>query len=152
VGADSTAVIAIDGKTLRRSFGRAAGKSALHVVTGFDGEAGLGLGQTAVPGGGGGNTITAAHALLGIIDVKGMPATADAIHCQGETPFLVLEHGVDCLFALKKNRPAAPANVETWFTDLFHGPGPDAGNHRCRPRTPLDPQARRDARHRLVVS
>ena len=83
LGADGPGVIAIDGKTLRRSFDRAAGKSALHVVTAFAGEAGLVLGQTAVPEGG--NEITAARALLGIVDLKGMLVTADAIHCQGET-------------------------------------------------------------------
>jgi hypothetical protein len=35
LGADGTGVLAIDGKTLRRSFDRAAGRSALHVVTAF---------------------------------------------------------------------------------------------------------------------
>jgi predicted transposase YbfD/YdcC len=115
LGADGPGVIAIDGKTLRRSFDRAAGRSALHVVTAFAGEAGLVLGQTAVPDGG--NEITAARALLGIIDLNGMLVTADAIHCQGETARLVLERGGDYLFALKKNRPATYADVETWFAD-----------------------------------
>ena len=35
LGQDGTGVVAIDGKTMRRSFDRAAGKSALHVVTAF---------------------------------------------------------------------------------------------------------------------
>ena len=120
LGADGPGVIAIDGKTLRRSFDRAAGKSALHVVTAFAGEAGLVLGQTAVPEGG--NEITAARALLGIVDLKGMLVTADAIHCQGETARLVLERGGDYLFALKKNRPATHADVETWFADPATAP------------------------------
>lgn len=115
LGSDGSGVIAIDGKTLRRSFDRAAGRSALHVVTAFAGEAGLVLGQTAVPEGG--NEITAARALLGIIDVKGMLVTADAIHCQSETARIVLERGGDYLFALKKNRSATYADVETFFAD-----------------------------------
>lgn len=115
LGADGPGVIAIDGKTLRRSFDRAAGKSALQVVTAFAGEAGLVLGQKAVPEGG--NEITAARALLELIDLKGALVTADAIHCQGETARLVLERGGDYLFALKKNRPAAHADVEAYFAD-----------------------------------
>ncbi|GJE02532.1 ISAs1 family transposase [Methylobacterium isbiliense] len=115
LGSEGAGMIAIDGKTLRRSFDRAAGKSALHVVTAFAGEAGLVLGQKAVPEGG--NEITAAHALLAIVDIRGMLVTADAIHCQSETARLVLERGGDYLFALKKNRPATHADVETFFAD-----------------------------------
>src|SRR3954454_10599521 len=58
-------VLAIDGKTLRRSFDRAASRSALHVVTAFACEARLVLGQVAVPAGG--NEITAARTLLGLL-------------------------------------------------------------------------------------
>jgi predicted transposase YbfD/YdcC len=65
----------------------------------------------------GGNEITAAHALLAIVDIRGMLVTADAIHCQSETARLVLERGGDYLFALKKNRPATHADVETFFAD-----------------------------------
>ena len=118
--ADGPGMIAIDGKTLRRSFDRATGKSALHVVSAFAGEAGLVLGQTAVPEGG--NEIAAARALLAIIDLKGMLVTADAIHRQGETVRLVLERGGDYLFALKKNRPATLVDVETWFADPAAAP------------------------------
>lgn len=115
LGSDGPGVIAIDGKTLRRSFDRAAGRSALHVVTAFAGEAGLVLGQTAVPEGE--NEITAARALLGLVDLTGALVTADAIHCQGETARIVLERGGDYLFALKQNRPAALADVEAYFAD-----------------------------------
>ena len=62
LGADGAGVIAIDGKTLRRSFDRAAGRSALHVVTAFGAEARVSLGQRAVAPGE--NEITAARALL----------------------------------------------------------------------------------------
>lgn len=115
LGSDGPGVIAIDGKTLRRSFDRASGQSALHVMTAFAGEAGLVLGQTAVPEAG--NEFTAARALLGLIDLKCVLVTADAIHCQGETARIVLERGGNYLFALKlkKNRPAIHADVETWF-------------------------------------
>lgn len=74
-------MVSIDGKTLRRSFDRAAGKCALHVVTAFAGIARVALGQNAGPEGG--NQITAARALLELQDLKvclapQMPSIASA--------------------------------------------------------------------------
>ena len=115
LGAAGRGVLAIDGKTLRRSFDRAAQASPLHVVTAFACDARLVLGQVAVPEGG--NEITAARALLGMLDLSGMLVTGDAIHCQGETARLVVERGGDWLFALKANRPAMLAEVAALFAD-----------------------------------
>lgn len=115
LGQDGQGVVAIDGKTLRRSFDRAAGTSALHVVTAFACEARLVLGQAAVPPGG--NEITAARALLGLIDLTGVLVTGDAIHCQCETAALIKARGGDWLFALKANRPLVLREVERFFTD-----------------------------------
>ena len=123
LGEGGAGVVAIDGKTLRRSFDRAAGRSALHVVTAFAAEAQLVIGQKAVPSGG--NEITAARELLELLDLKGSLVTADAIHCQARTADLVLARGGDYLFALKDNRPAMRAEVETFFAD------PEAAVHRC---------------------
>lgn len=115
LGEAGRGVLAIDGKTLRRSFDRAASTSALHVVTAFACEARLVVGQVAVPAGG--NEITAARTLLGLLDLTGMLVTADAIHCQTETARLVGERGGDWLFALKGNRPAMLAEVTACFAD-----------------------------------
>ena len=108
-------VVAIDGKTLRRSFDRAAGTSALHVVTAFACDARLVLGQAAVPPGG--NEITAARTLLGLLDLTAMLVTGDAIHCQSETAALVRERGGQWLFALKANRPLVLAEVGRFLAD-----------------------------------
>jgi predicted transposase YbfD/YdcC len=113
IGAAGAGVLAIDGKTLRRSFDRAAEVSPLHVVTAFACDARLVIGQIAVPPGG--NEITAARALLGMLDLTGMLVTGDAIHCQTETARLISEHGGDWLFALKANRPAMLAEVSALF-------------------------------------
>jgi predicted transposase YbfD/YdcC len=115
LGEDGRGVVAIDGKTLRRSFDRAAGASPLHVVTAFACEARLVLGQAAVPPGG--NEITAARALLGLLDLTGVLVTGDAIHCQGETAALINARGGEWLFALKANRPLMLAEVERCFAD-----------------------------------
>lgn len=65
----------------------------------------------------GGNEITAARTLLGMLDLTGMLVTGDAIHCQAETARLIVERGGDWLFALKANRPAMLAEVTALFAD-----------------------------------
>jgi predicted transposase YbfD/YdcC len=115
LGADGAGVLAIDGKTLRRSFDRAAGRSALHVVTAFAAGARLVVGQVAA--GDKESEIVAARSLLGLIDLNGMVVTGDALHCQGETARLIRERGGDWLFALKANRPVQYAEAEAFFTD-----------------------------------
>ena len=123
LGADGTGVVAIDGKTLRRSFDRAAGRSPLHVVTAFGTDARLVIGQSAVPrdkpgdGTGGGNEITAARALLETLCLAGVLVTADALHTQTETAALILGRGGDYLFALKGNHPLMAAEVARFFAD-----------------------------------
>jgi predicted transposase YbfD/YdcC len=115
LGQDGAGVVAIDGKTLRRSFDRARDGSPLHVVTAFATQARLVIGQKAVPEGG--NEITAARALLELLDLKGALVTADAIHCNAETARTILDRGGNWLFALKANRPATLADVEAYFAD-----------------------------------
>lgn len=115
LGADGAGVLAIDGKTLRRSFDRAAGRSALHVVTAFGTDARLVIGQSAVPAGG--SEITAARALLETLCLEGVLVTADAIHTQTDTAALILARGGDFLFALKANRPLMARDVAEYFAD-----------------------------------
>ncbi|MBW7860854.1 MAG: ISAs1 family transposase [Rhodocyclaceae bacterium] len=115
LGAGGEGVLAIDGKTLRRSFDRAAGRSALHVVTAFGAGARVSIGQRAVAEGE--NEITAARALLGLLSLEGQMVTGDAIHAQAATAQIVLERGGDYLFALKANRPAMLGEVATFFAD-----------------------------------
>jgi predicted transposase YbfD/YdcC len=115
LGAAGKGVLAIDGKTLRRSFDRAAGGSPLHVVTAFACERRLVLGQAAVAAGE--NEIIAARALLDLLDLGGMLVTGDAIHCQADTAALIARKGGNWLFALKANWPATLAEVERFFAD-----------------------------------
>jgi predicted transposase YbfD/YdcC len=87
----------------------------LHVVTAFGCDARLVLGQAAVPPGG--NEITAARALLGLLDLTGMLVSGDAIHRQAETAALIQARGGEWLFALKANRPLVLAEVARFFAD-----------------------------------
>lgn len=115
LGADGPGVVAIDGKTLRRSFDAAASRSPLHVVTAFAAEARVAIGQVAA--GDGESEILAARQLLGLLDLQGVLVTGDALHCQGETARLIRDRGGDWMFALKANRPAQRAEVAAWFAD-----------------------------------
>lgn len=119
LGSDGPGVLAIDGKTLRRSFDRAAGRSPLHVVTAFGSGARLVIGQRAVPrdGAEGGNEITAARALLETLSLDGVLVTADALHTQSGTAEIVLKRGGNYLFALKGNHPLMAREVADYFAD-----------------------------------
>jgi hypothetical protein len=91
-------VVAIDGKTLRRSFGRAQGP--LHLVSAS--EQGLALGQREVDGKS--NEITAIPALLETLSLKNRIVTLDAMGCQKTIAGQILDRGADYLLVLNTAR------------------------------------------------
>lgn len=108
--------LAIDGKTLRRSFDGAGGERALHVVSAFAAEGlGLVLGQVAVDDKS--NEITAIPELLRLLDLKGAVVTIDAMGCHKTIAAQIVSQGGDYLLALKGNHPALCADVERLFDD-----------------------------------
>jgi predicted transposase YbfD/YdcC len=115
LGADGSGVVAIDGKTLRRSFDRAAARSPLHVVTAFGAEARVVIGQRAT--GAKENEAVAARALLERLTLEGALVTGDAAHAQSDTAELIRAKGGDYLFALKANRPRMMRDVADYFAD-----------------------------------
>ena len=80
-------IIAIDGKTARRSHNRSAGKGPLHTVSAWATNNRLVLGQ--IKGDDKSNKITAVPELLRVLDLKGCIVTADAINTQKETAQVV---------------------------------------------------------------
>lgn len=117
LGAAGAGVIAIDGKTLRRSFDDAGRSNPLAVVTAFASATRLVVGQHSYRVAEGESEILAARALLECLDLQGHLVTADAIHCQVETACLIQERGGDYLLRLKGNHPALLAMVEEYFAD-----------------------------------
>jgi predicted transposase YbfD/YdcC len=95
--------IAIDGKTLRGSFDRAAGKNPLHLVSAWACEARLTLGQIATDSKS--NEITAIPLLLELLDLKGATVTIDAMGCQKDIAQKIVQGKGDYLLALKDNHP-----------------------------------------------
>jgi predicted transposase YbfD/YdcC len=103
-------VVAIDGKTVRRSFDRSRDLAPLHLVSAWASERGLSLGQRAVDGQS--NEITAIPELLDALDLHGCLVTLDAMGCQKEIAQRILARQADYLFGLKANHPTAFAAVQ----------------------------------------
>src|SRR4051794_14831552 len=98
-------VVAIDGKTLRRSFDRGRAQGPLHLVSAWASEQGLALGQREVDGKS--NEITAIPALLETLSLKNCIVTLDAMGCQKTIANQILERGADYLLVLKANHGKA---------------------------------------------
>lgn len=111
----TTEVIAIDGKTLRRSYDTAKGQSALHLVSAWANAARLVLGQVAVDTKS--NEITAIPALLDLLDVKGCVVTLDALGCQKAIAEKIVEKGGDYALALKANQGLFFEDVRMYLED-----------------------------------
>lgn len=95
--------IAIDGKTMRRSFDHATGKSALHVVSAWATDLRVCLGQVAVDDKS--NEITAVPRLLELLELTGAVVTLDAMHCQKETAAAIRRQQADYVLTVKANQP-----------------------------------------------
>jgi predicted transposase YbfD/YdcC len=108
-------IVALDGKTLRRSFDRASSASPLHLVSAWAVEQRLVLGQMAADDKS--NEITAVPQLLKMLCLKGVVVTADALNCQREIAAQVIEQGGDYVLALKANQGTLFADVQLFVDD-----------------------------------
>ena len=108
-------VIAIDGKTLRRSFDKATGKAAIHMVSAWATANHISLGQVIVDEKS--NEITAIPKLLKIIEISGGLVTIDAIGCQTEIAEKIIEEGADYCLAVKANQPTLHEGIKAFFLD-----------------------------------
>lgn len=97
-------VLAVDGKTSRRSHDRPKGLGALHSVSVWASEFGLSLGQVACAERS--NEITAIPELLRLVDITGAILTIDAMGTQKAIAAQILEGEADYVLALKGNHEA----------------------------------------------
>ncbi len=114
-------VIAIDGKTVRRSHDRSAGKGALHMVSAWACANHLVLAQ--VPVTEKSNEITALPVILRMLALKGCIVTIDAMGCQTEVAQTIRVGEGDYVLALKKNQGRLHDDVEALFTEALASPG-----------------------------
>lgn len=112
-------VIALDGKTARRTHARRKGREPLHLLSAWACRQRLVLGQQAVDDKS--NEITAIPVLLERLELAGALVTIDAIGTQIAGAETIRARGGDYLLALKANRPLLLAEVET----LFAAPPPE---------------------------
>lgn len=117
-------VVAIDGKTLRRSFDTGTAQRAIHMVSAWATENGVVLGQRKVDGKS--NEITAIPELLELLALKGCIVTIDAMGCQRAIAQQIVESGADYVLALKGNQPTLEQAVESYLAT-----GPEAEAHRA---------------------
>ncbi|MCY3878919.1 MAG: ISAs1 family transposase, partial [Rhodobacteraceae bacterium] len=108
-------VIAIDGKTLRRSFEDASERVPLHVVSAFAAGARLTLGQVKVDGKS--SEITAMPALPALPDIRGGTVTADAMHTLRPTAEEIIAKGGGCALALRGEQGALRDDVRFHMAD-----------------------------------
>jgi predicted transposase YbfD/YdcC len=116
---DRPDLVAIDGKTSRRSHDRGAGKAPLHLVSAFATTGRLVLGQEAVDEKS--NETSAIPALLERLAesgaLEGAIVTIDAIACNAAIAAAITEAGADYLLAVKANQPTLRAEVEAFFQE-----------------------------------
>lgn len=110
-------LVAIDGKTIRRSFDRANNKAAIHMVSVFAHANRLALGQLAVDAKS--NEITALPRLLELLDLKGKTVTVDAMHCQKKTAQTIRDAGADYLMQVKANQKTLHEDVKLFFDEAI---------------------------------
>lgn len=107
-------VVAIDGKTVRRSLDRASNKAAIHMVSAWAQHNHLVLGQEKVAEKS--NEITAIPRLLERLDLTGAVVTIDAMGCQKSIARKIVEKNADYVLSLKGNQSALHDDVQTFFT------------------------------------
>lgn len=106
-------IVAIDGKTLRRSFDAASSKSAIHMVSAWATANQISLGQVVVDEKS--NEITAIPQLLKMLELSGCLVTIDAMGCQTEIAQAILDAKADYVLAVKKNQPTLYEGIEWHF-------------------------------------
>jgi predicted transposase YbfD/YdcC len=122
-------VLAVDGKTARRSHDRRQALGALHAVSVWASEFGLSLGQVACDDKS--NEITAIPALLRLVDIQGAIITIDAMGTQKAIAAQIIEQKADYVLALKGNQETLHDAVIGYLDEQFENDfaGRDVRHH-----------------------
>jgi predicted transposase YbfD/YdcC len=108
-------VIAIDGKTVRRSGHKRSGKAPIHIVSAFAARQRIVLGQVKVAEKS--NEIVAIPKLLDMLAVEGAIITIDAMGCQRDIAQKIIDKKADYLLALKGNQGSLREDVELFVAE-----------------------------------
>jgi len=106
-------VIAIDGKTLKKSYDKNKKLKALHIVSAWSTSHKLVLGQKKVNKKS--NEITAIPALLEMLEIEGSIITIDAMGCQKDIAAMIINKKADYILTLKANHKNFYNELKEWF-------------------------------------
>jgi predicted transposase YbfD/YdcC len=106
-------VIAIDGKTVRRSHDKTIGKDAIHLVNAWASANGITLGQRKTEDKS--NEITAIPELLRLLNVAGCIVTIDAMGCQTKIAQAIRDEKADYVLRVKDNQGHLYQDIAEWF-------------------------------------
>jgi predicted transposase YbfD/YdcC len=106
-------VVAIDGKTLRRSHDKSRDLSPIHMISAWSCANGLVIGQTKTNEKS--NEITAIPELLKQLEIKGCIVTIDAMGCQKKIAGTIVQKGADYVFSLKGNQSSLHDDIKLYF-------------------------------------
>jgi predicted transposase YbfD/YdcC len=106
-------VVAIDGKTVRRSHDRRSRKSALHLVSAWATANGMVLGQRKTQDRS--NEIEAIPRLLEVLELKGCIVTIDAMGCQEQIAERIVQQRADYVLSVKANQPQLHEDLREFF-------------------------------------
>jgi len=108
--------VAIDGKSLRRSFEHGWDKSGMaHLVSAFVKENGLSLAQIKTDGKG--KELDGIEKILAMLDLQGAVVTIDALGCQIHIAEIIVKARADYLLQVKDNQPTLAAKIQTVFDE-----------------------------------
>lgn len=111
--------VAVDGKTLRRSWKHAWSKTPVHMVGAFATADQVVLGQVATDAKS--NEITAIPRLLSMSNLGGATVTIDAMGCQREIAGQIIGRQAHYLLAVKENQPTPHRKVKTLLDEPILG-------------------------------
>lgn len=106
-------VIAIDGKTVRRSHDKRIGKEAIHLVNAWASTHGITLGQRKVDDKS--NEITAIPELLELLNISSCIVTIDAMGCQKDIAQKIRDGKADDVLCVKDNQGNLLHDIQDWF-------------------------------------
>ena len=110
-------IVAVDGKTLRRSYDTGAGRGAIHMVSAWASANRMVLGQVKVDAKS--NEITAIPALLKVLHLDGAIVTIDAMGCQKAIAAQIIEGQGDYVLSLKGNQGQLHEDVELFLESAY---------------------------------
>lgn len=126
-------VVAIDGKTARRSYDRQGKRGAIHMVSAWASQAGLSLGQIKTEEKS--NEITAIPMLLELLELKGCIVTIDAMGCQTDIAAHIVSQQADYVLAVKANQKRLHEAVSDYFDVAVASGNPTLCQLQCHEET-----------------